>query len=55
MNEDPTTPADGELSEDDLDAVTGGTSLSANAVIGGIAPNAASPMGPAPRGAGNTR
>ena len=39
MNEDPTTPDDGTLSEDDLDAVTGGEKLAFSDVAGITNPN----------------
>ena len=39
MNEDPTTPEDGTLSEDDLDAVTGGEKFTFSDVAGSTSPN----------------
>lgn len=39
MNEDPTSPQDGELSEDELDTVTGGYKLTSSDVAGGTNPN----------------
>lgn len=36
MNEDPTTPEDAEISEDDLDAVTGGVSIAGNSPQGNL-------------------